>query len=130
MKDFFKSVRKHIDRLDAGRLREQYKLVADELASTDMLLHALKEGLVRLDADGRVRQFNPAARKLLGVDPADILADLDLPLGKSSSREIAVSYPEDRILEVRTIPLGAETIVYIRDITAEKKRTEEIGAHV
>ena len=125
MKDFFKSVRKHIDRLDAGRLREQYKLVADELASTDMLLHALKEGLVRLDADGRVRQFNPAARKLLGVDPADILADLDLPLGKSSSREIAVSYPEDRILEVRTIPLGAETIVYIRDITAEKARTEE-----
>ena len=125
MKDFFKSVRKHIDRLDAGRLREQYKLVADELASTDMLLHALKEGLVRLDADGRVRQFNPAARKLLGVDPADVLVDLDLPLGKSSSREIAVSYPEDRILEVRTIPLGAETIVYIRDITAEKKRTEE-----
>ena len=125
MKDFFKSVRKHIDRLDAGRLREQYKLVADELASTDMLLHALKEGLVRLDADGHVRQSNPAARKLLGADPADVLADLALPLGKSSSREIAVSYPEDRILEVRTIPLGAETIVYIRDITAEKKRTEE-----
>ena len=125
MKDFFKSVRKHIDRLDAGRLREQYKLVADELASTDMLLHALKEGLVRLDADGRVRQFNPAARQLLGADPADVLLDLALPLGKSSSREIAVSYPEDRILEVRTIPLGAETIVYIRDITAEKRRTEE-----
>ena len=25
MKDFFKGVRKHIDRLDAGHLREQYK---------------------------------------------------------------------------------------------------------
>ena len=125
MKDFFKSVRKHIDRLDAGHLREQYKLVADELANTDMFLHALKEGLVRLDADGRVLQSNPAARRLLGAEPADALAALALPLGKSSSREIEVSYPEERILEVQTIPLGSETIVYRRDITAEKRRTEE-----
>ena len=125
MKDFFKSVRKHIDRLDAGHLREQYKLVADELANTDRFLHALKEGLVRLDADGRVLQSNPAARRLLGAEPADALADLALPLGKSSSREIEISYPETRVLEVQTIPFGAETIVYLRDITAEKKRTEE-----
>lgn len=125
MKDFFKGVRKHIDRLDAGHLREQYKLVADELANTDMLLHALKEGLVRLDADGRILQSNPAAKRLLGTDPADALADLALPLGKSSSREIEVSYPEMRTLELQTIPLGKETIVYIRDITDEKTRTAE-----
>ena len=125
MKDFFKGVRKHIDRLDAGHLREQYKLVADELASTDMLLHTLKEGLVRLDADGRVLQSNPAAKRLLGAEPADALAELALPFGKSSSREIEISYPEARVLEVQTIPFGIETIVYLRDITAEKKRTEE-----
>ena len=125
MKDFFKGVRKHIDRLDAGHLREQYKLVADELANTDMLLHALKEGLVRLDAEGQVQQSNPAAKRLLGAEPADVIADLALPLGKSSSREIEISYPEARILEVRTIPLGKETIVYIRDITDERARTEE-----
>ena len=125
MKDFFKGVRKHIDRLDAGHLREQYKLVADELANTEMFLHTLKEGFVRLDPDGRILQFNPAAKRLLGSEPADALADLGLPLGKSSNREVEVSYPEDRILEIQTIPLGKETIVYIRDITAEKKRTEE-----
>ena len=125
MKDFFKGVRKHIDRLDAGRLREQYELVADELANTEMFLHALKEGLIRLDADGRVLQSNPAAKRLLGSEPADALAGLGLPLGKSSSREIEVTYPEERILEVRTIPLVNGTIVYLRDITAEKKRTEE-----
>ena len=125
MKDFFKGVRKHIDRLDAGRLREQYELVADELANTEMFLHALKEGLIRLDADGRVLQSNPAAKRLLGSEPADALAGLGLPLGKSSSREIEITYPEERILEVRTIPLASGTIVYLRDITAEKKRTEE-----
>jgi len=125
MKDFFKGVRKHIGKLDAEHLREQYKLVADEFARAEMLFHALKEGLVRLDENGAVIQANPAARALLGMDPADALAGLDLPLGKSSRREVAVSYPEERQLEIQTMPFGDETIVYLRDITAEKARTEE-----
>ena len=52
MKNFFKGVRRRIDKLDAAHLREQYKLVADEYARTDMLIHALKEGIVRINADG------------------------------------------------------------------------------
>lgn len=125
MKSFFKGVRKHIEKMDAARLREQYELVADEYARSEMLLHALKEGIIRLESDGSVIQANPAARKLLGMDPAVILPTLALPLGKASKREISVSYPEERALEIQTIPLGDETIVYIRDITAERKRTEE-----
>ena len=125
MKDFFKGVRKHIDKLDATHLREQYKLVADEYARTDMLIHALKEGIVRIDANGEAVQHNPAAKHLLGADPADAIRSLDLPLGRASRREVAVTYPEERELEIQTTPLGDETIVYIRDITAEKARTEE-----
>ena len=125
MKDFFKGVRKHIDRLDAAHLREQYKLVADEFARTDMLIHALKEGIVRLDANGEPVQSNPAAKQLLGSDPVDAIRTLGLPLGKSSRREVVVTYPEERTLEIQTTPLGDETIVYVRDITAEKRRTED-----
>ncbi len=125
MKNFFKGVRKHIEKIDAARLREQYELVADEYARSEMLLHALKEGIVRLDANGNVLQANPAAKNLLGMDPAVMIPTLALPSGKSSKREIGVSYPDERSLEVQTIPLGEETIVYIRDITAEKARTEE-----
>lgn len=125
MKNFFKGVRKHIGKLDADHLREQYELVADEFARSEMLFQALKEGLIRLDADGTVLQANPAARQLLGMEPADFLPTLTLPLGKSSKREIALTYPEKRALEIQTIPLGDETIVYLRDITAEKQRTEE-----
>ena len=125
MKDFFKGVRKHIYRLDAAHLREQYKLVADEFARTDMLIHALKEGIVRLDANGEPVQSNPAAEQLLGSDPVDAIRTLGLPLGKSSRREVVVTYPEERTLEIQTTPLGEETIVYVRDITAEKARTEE-----
>ena len=125
MKAFFKGVRKHIDKLDAQHLREQYTLVADEFARSEMLLHALKEGIIRLGANGEVLQSNPAARTLLGMEVADILPDLALPLAKSSKREITITYPEPRTLEVQTIPLGDETVVYLRDITAEKQRTEE-----
>ena len=125
MKDFFKGVRKHIGRLNAEKLREQYELVADELARSEQLLDILKDGIVRLDADGNVVQSNPAARELLGGDPADVLPVLGLPVGKSARREIAVTYPDARTLEAQTIPSEQETIVYLRDITAEKARSEE-----
>lgn len=125
MKDFFKGVRKHIGKLDAEKLREQYELVADEFARTEMLLHMMKDGIVRLDADGRFLQANPAAARLLGGEPADVLPGLGLPLGKASRREIAVTYPDARTLEVQTIPYGEDTMVYLRDVTAERARTEE-----
>ena len=125
MKDFFKGVRKHIGRLDAEKLREQYELVADELAQTEKLHAILKDGLVRLDAQGEVLQSNPAAKTLLGGEPADVLPGLELPLGKASRREFAVTYPDARTLDVQTIPFEDETIVYLRDVTAEKARSEE-----
>ena len=125
MKDFFKGVRKHIGRLDAEKLREQYELVADELAQTEKLHAILKDGLVRLDAQGEVLQSNPAAKTLLGGEPADVLPGLELPLGKASRREFAVTYPDARTLEVQTIPFEDETVVYLRDVTAERARSEE-----
>ncbi len=125
MSDFFKGVRKHIGKLDAAHLREQFERVADALERSETLIRTLKEGLVRLDAHGLVVQANPAARQLLGMPPEDFLPTLALPLGKSSKREIEVTYPERRALEIQTIPFDDETIVYVRDITAEKARTEE-----
>lgn len=125
MKDFFKGVRKRIDRLDASQLREQYGLVADELANSDMIFHAMSEGILVLDRTGGVRQSNPAARRLLGMDPADCVPTLALPLGKASKREIALTYPDPRVLELKTIPMGDDTLVFIRDISAERQRSEE-----
>ena len=125
MKDFFKGVRKRIGKLSAEKLREQYELVADEFDRTEQLLQALKEGVVRLDATGCVVSFNPAAKTLLGSDPASVLPALELPLGKASRREISVTYPDARTLEIQTVPFDRDTFVYIRDITAEKQRTEE-----
>ena len=99
MKEFFKGVRKHIGKMDAERLREQFGHVADALERSETLFSALKEGLVRIDQDGQVVQSNPAARELLGLAPEEMLPTLGLPLGKSSKREITVTYPEKRSLE-------------------------------
>ena len=125
MSDFFRGVRKHIGKLDAAHLREQFERATDALERSEMLIRTLKEGLVRLDSHGFVIQANPAAKQLLGMSPEDFLPTLALPLGKSSKREIAVTYPEARTLEIQTIPFNDETIVYVRDITAEKARTED-----
>ena len=125
MKDFFKGVRKHIGKLDASQLREQYGLGADELAHYDMIFQAMSEGILVTDRSGGITKSNPAARKLLGMAPEDILPSLELPLGKPSKREISLTYPDPRTLELKTIPMGEDTLVFIRDVSAERTRGEE-----
>ena len=125
MKDFFKGVRRHIDKLDADHLREQYARLSEEVLSLDTLFRTIAQGIVVLDDHGTVIKSNPAARELLGMNPAEALPSLTIPLGKSSKREMFVSYPVERSLEVQTVPMTSGTLVYIRDITAEKARTEE-----
>ncbi len=125
MKDFFRGVRRHIGKLDAGHLREQYLLMSEELESVDALLDAIDRGIVVFDGEGEVVRSNPAAETLLGASPADALREIGVPLGVGSRREVSVSYPERRVLEVQTIPVHANTIAYVRDVTAERARTEE-----
>lgn len=125
MNDFFKGVRRHIDKLDADHLREQYARLSEEALSLDTLFQTIAQGIVVLDEHGVVLKSNPAARELLGMNPAEALPTLAIPLGKSSKRELLVTYPVERTLEVQTVPMPAGSLVYLRDITAEKARTEE-----
>ena len=90
MKDFFKGVRKHIGKLDAEHLREQYSLVTDELAFSEMIFHTTSDGYLVLDEAGVPKWANHAAERLLGMKPEDILPTLDIPLSKSSKREIEI----------------------------------------
>ncbi|MBO7483331.1 MAG: PAS domain-containing protein [Kiritimatiellae bacterium] len=125
MKDFFKGVRRHIDKMDAERLREQYARLSDEAVSLDTLFKTIAQGIIVLDERGEIVKSNPAARELLGMRPEDALPSLSVPLGKASKRDLDVSYPQARTLEVQTVPMDAGTLVYLRDVTAERERTEE-----
>lgn len=116
MKTFFQSVLKHIDKLDERKLREQYRIATQEIAFLETVLKAMKEGVVVYDQNGVETFRNSAA---IG------LPDFDLPLGSASKNEFAVSYPEEKIYEVQTIPTKGYTLALYRDISAEKKRSEE-----
>lgn len=125
MRNFFRGVRKRIGKLDAEQLREQYRLIADEADFLDALFLANSEGIIVLDERGEVVKSNPAAKFLLGMEPADALPSLEIPLGLASKREMSITYPDERTLELKTLPMKSGTLVYLRDITAEKARTEE-----
>ena len=118
MKNFFKGVRRHIGRLDAGQLREQYNLVADEAEFFDLILSTIDRGILVLDDRGEVKFENAAVKSLVGMDGAQAVEALALPLGKASRREMSTTYPESRFLEVQTFPMKEGTLVQIRDTTA------------
>ena len=125
MRNFFRGVRRHIGRLDANQLREQYEIIADEADFLETLFVSNSEGIIVLDPTGKIVRHNPAATSLLGMEPAQALEFLAPPVGKASKREIGLSYPEEKSLEMRTVPFKSGTLVYLRDMTAEKERTEE-----
>lgn len=125
MDNFFRSVRKHIDRLDAAHLREQYARAFEEVEFFDTLFATIAQGILVLDKRGEIVRANPAAETLLGMKAQDALKYLDIPFDQASKSEISLTYPEQRTLEVQTIPMheGA-TLLLLRDITAEKARTD------
>ena len=93
MKTFFQSVLKHIDKLDAAKLREQYRLVTEEVAFFEMVFNAMNEGAILYDLSGNAVYRNPAA---------EALPEIEVPFGKASKNEVTLTYPEERTLEVQT----------------------------
>ena len=125
MKKFFLGVRKHIGRLSDEKLREQYELVADELAALDKVIDGIPRGIILLDEHGAVTRCNAAARKLVGSDPSSFLAQLGVTPGKTSRNEIEIAYPERRFLDVQACPFEHGTAIHLLDVTDERARTEE-----
>ncbi len=123
MKPFFKGVRKHIGKLDAATLREQYERVSDEFDFFETTLKSIREGIAVLDGEGEIVYENPFVGEILGKGG---IKSLELPLKANSKREIKISYPEERCLEVQTVALEREsTLVVVRDVTGEKRHAEE-----
>ena len=116
MKTFFQSVLKHIDKLDAAKLREQYRLVTEEVAFFEMVFNAMNEGAILYDLSGNAVYRNPAA---------EALPEIEVPFGKASKNEVTLTYPEERTLEIQTIPFERGTLAMIRDVSAERERTAE-----
>ena len=72
---FYDKVADRIGKLDAEALRRQYKALTDEIGFFESIFNSLDEGIVALDADGKVKYANEAGRELiplLGIGEGDV----------------------------------------------------------
>lgn len=125
MKDFFKGVRRRIGKLDAEHLREQYGRISDEMLLLENVLKSMKEAVIVLDGQGSVLYENKAATAILGMTAEDAVPALGVPLGVASKKELAITYPDEKCVEMQTVPMNDDTVVMLRDVTSERKRTED-----
>ena len=103
--------------------------MADLLREHTAVLRGALEGVVAVDASGRLRVYNDAARRYLGAEvtlggpaassglPEEMV---DLLVGASASRQLLVA--EGRVLEVRRLPVEHQgrnlgSVVVLRDRT-------------
>ena len=119
MSIFYDKVADRIGKLDAEGLRRQYKALTDEIGFLESIFNTLDEGIVALDDKGGVKYSNAAGKELvplLGLDK-DNEETVPLPSGVSV-KEIEITYPEHRIVEVKRIG----NIIKLRDVTAKRAR--------
>ena len=143
---FLDKLIERLDRLDAGSLQMQFLRLAKEKGLIETIFHSMQEGLVLLDARGRIEFANRAAERLLGFSmPAaegsrigrylrDVEWESILSLdarewSRLLSREIEVSYPEHRFLAFYVMPLqgadgakaAAGAVLILRDVTRDRQ---------
>jgi len=145
---FWNKLIERLDKLDPGSVQAQFLHLASERGLLETIFHALREGILVLDAEGRIEYANRGACRLLGLDEATVTGQ---PMGdyihdvewaglhrldekewvRMASREIEISYPEHRFLSIYLAPLenladGRHGVVMIlRDVTQERDTAEE-----
>lgn len=139
MKRFFDKVAQHLDKLDAESVRGQFKGLADEFAFLDAVLSAMGEGVIAATTEGELVYANPAAEKLAhfdfnatrgkhlsqvlpGWDWTGLIDSCDGDWARSAVREVEITYPERRILEVQSRPCGRTSVLLLRDVTVAHAR--------
>ncbi|MCB1126479.1 MAG: PAS domain-containing protein, partial [Verrucomicrobiae bacterium] len=120
---FLDKVLGRLDRLDAGDLQKVVHRLAEERSLLDTLFNTIEDGVVVVDAAGRIDYFNQAASRLLGLSPREaeggqvqrFLPEVDwdrvlAPGQKGVVRhEVEISYPRPRFLSVFVAPLDVES---------------------
>ncbi len=146
---FWNKLIDRLDRLDPGSLQAQFLRLASERGLLETIFHALREGIVLLDAEGRIVYANRGAGRLLGFDEADAAGQLlsryireiewerllrldEREWARMASREVEISYPEHRFLALYLAPLEspaagrAGAVMILRDVTRERDQAAEV----
>lgn len=142
---FLDKLIERMDRIDPDNLQAQFLRLAGEKGFLETIFHAIQEGLLVLDAKGRIVYANQAAGKFLGVS---LEAATGQPLGRYlrdlewehlmrldegawsrlSNQEVEVTYPEHRFFNLYVVPLAEVhanergAVVILRDITRDREQ--------
>lgn len=113
--------------------------LADQLRINDQVIRDMQDGVLVADAEGRVRQFNPRARVLLGCDVAhpQVLEDFspllaeEFHLRKSrgvESERVIQNPSNGRQLRLRFLPPGegGNALIFIEDVGRLQQEARQV----
>lgn len=145
---FWKKLVERLDKMDSGSVQSQFLRLVSERGLLESIFHALREGILVLDADARILYANRGACRLLGIPEAGSAGQLmsrylheidwqrlvsldEKEWARMATREIEITYPEHRFLAMYLAPLenladGRNGVIMIvRDVTRERDHTAE-----
>jgi len=140
---FLDKLLNRIDRVGQDDLQAYLQRLNSEKGFFETIFNTLQEGIVVVDARGKIRYLNHAVTRLLGIDPAKALGtpmaqylkELDwtkiLAEGRVVSRDLEVFYPQQRFLGFYLVPLtDKETglmgyALIFHDLTARRAQARE-----
>jgi signal transduction histidine kinase len=140
-----------VDELDEASRANLISRLARERRLLNTVVNTLREGVIVLEASGRIEYANPSSREMLGLsdrDPAHLILwravpDLARTLKISPkgvlheeanvTRELELSYPQKRVVRLYLVPIEetveevqlARYAVILSDITQERARTRQ-----
>jgi PAS domain S-box-containing protein len=104
-----------------------FEEVVRQRAHERAVIDASADGIAVLDADGSIRQWNPAAHKLTGMSAEEVAGKPPpFPVPEPGGLTLTYRLPGGRWLEVMCNALGGrdEQVVDFRDVTAAKELEE------
>jgi PAS domain S-box-containing protein len=140
-----------VDELDAANRANLIARLARERGLLNMVMNTIREGIIVVEASGRVEFANPSAREMLGYSERDFgtlslwraVPDLASSLKVTQkgylveeanvSRELELSYPQRRTVRLYLVPIEeklkeaelARYAVILSDITQEQAQTRQ-----
>jgi len=130
-----------LDRIDPAEAQQLLARLIQEKGFLEQVFEALHEGMIVLDAEGRVTFINSAAGRLFGIDDSIVGEPLGTRIpgldwdnlarpGKTVSRDLEVFYPENRYLNFYLAPIAGESsslgwVMLVRDQTRSRREAED-----
>ncbi|MBE6394771.1 MAG: PAS domain-containing protein [Lentisphaerae bacterium] len=141
-KNFLDRFSERFDDLDAGSRQAYILRLAKDKGFLETVFNSIEEGVLVVDQNLRIRYFNRAAKKLLGL-PEDlsrirvsqllrgvnwrqIILEDEEAWSRLARQEVEILYPEKRFIQFYLVPLPEDTklaAVILRDVTEHRKKT-------